>query len=293
MAPADLPDLFKGEQLVVFGRYAGSGDDAITLEGTINGKHRFFTYEKAFAAKNTDYPFIPRLWATRRVGYLLDEIRLRGESKELKDEVTELARKFNIVTPYTAFLILEDEGRRGLAQDVRTLNARGAEEREQLSFGYDSLKRDRSGSLAVSGARSALRLKSAEAPAAALEADRNEGFLGLAMSAPAPAAGRPYAAAAAGQSMAASKPIAQAARERADDYARQSRYVGGRTFYLNESQWVDSEVQKLTNPQRLRVQFGSADYFDLLKKHPEATPWVSVGRNVTFVLGGVVYEIYE
>ena len=49
------------------------------------------------------------LWATRRVGYLLDEIRLHGENAELRDEVTVLARKYGIVTPYTAYLIVEDE----------------------------------------------------------------------------------------------------------------------------------------------------------------------------------------
>ena len=56
--------------------------------------------------------FVPRLWATRRVGFLLDEIRLRGETTELRDETTELARKYGIVTPYTAYLIVEDEDRR-------------------------------------------------------------------------------------------------------------------------------------------------------------------------------------
>jgi Ca-activated chloride channel family protein len=53
--------------------------------------------------------FLPRLWATRRVGYLLEEIRLHGESKELADEVRSLGLKYGIVTPYTAFLVTEKE----------------------------------------------------------------------------------------------------------------------------------------------------------------------------------------
>src|SRR6267142_2086493 len=59
--------------------------------------------------------------AIRRVGYLLDEIRLHGENAELRDEVTELARKYGIVTPYTAYLIMEDEQRRRVPLPMRSL----------------------------------------------------------------------------------------------------------------------------------------------------------------------------
>src|SRR5206468_8181313 len=90
------------------------------IEGTLNGETKRFAYDAKFPGEAADHEFIPRLWATRRVGYLLDEIRLHGENKELKDEVSDLARKYNIVTPYTAFLIIEDERQRGVAQNVRT-----------------------------------------------------------------------------------------------------------------------------------------------------------------------------
>ena len=76
------------------------------VEGNVNGTSRKFTYEVTFSGEKSENEFIPRLWATRRVGYLLDEIRLRGENSELRDEVTELARKYSIVTPYTAYLIM-------------------------------------------------------------------------------------------------------------------------------------------------------------------------------------------
>src|SRR5204863_8157960 len=91
--------------------------------GSVNAETKRFADDVRFPDEASDHEFIPRLWATRRVGYLLDEIRLRGENKELKDEVTELARKYNIVTPYTAYLIIEDERQRGVAQNVRSLNS--------------------------------------------------------------------------------------------------------------------------------------------------------------------------
>src|SRR4029077_3858321 len=47
--PAPLPDLFRGDQLVLVGRYSGRGDSAIVLEGTIDGMARKFTYEVHFA----------------------------------------------------------------------------------------------------------------------------------------------------------------------------------------------------------------------------------------------------
>ncbi len=47
-AAAELPDLFRGEQLVVLGRYSGSGDTALTLAGSVNGTPRVFTTEATF-----------------------------------------------------------------------------------------------------------------------------------------------------------------------------------------------------------------------------------------------------
>src|SRR5262249_3534210 len=120
--PSPLPDLFKGEQLVLVGRYTGKGDSAITIEGTVNGSPKKFTYEATFS-QETEHDFIPRLWATRRVGYLLDEIRLHGENSELRDEVSELARKYGIVTPYTAYLIMEDERGRDVPAPLRSLQS--------------------------------------------------------------------------------------------------------------------------------------------------------------------------
>ena len=52
--------------------------------------------------------FVEHLWARRKVGYLLDQIRVNGEKKELVDEVVALAKKYGIATPYTSYLIVPD-----------------------------------------------------------------------------------------------------------------------------------------------------------------------------------------
>ena len=106
--PYPLPDLFVGSQLVLAGRYSHAGPTTITLSGVVNGRRQTFTYEDVTFRKSGGPDFIPRLWATRKVGYLLKQIRLHGESQELVDEIVDLAVRYGIMTPYTSFLVNED-----------------------------------------------------------------------------------------------------------------------------------------------------------------------------------------
>ena len=299
MYPSPLPDLFKGEQLVLVGRYAGHGEGAVRIEGAVNGEKKEFAYDIKFPDEATDHEFIPRLWATRRVGYLLDEIRLRGESKELKDEVTELARKYGIVTPYTAYLILEDEQQRGVAQNLQTLQFENrVEARRELLANYDGVTRQKAGDQAVGGARSLFRLKSAEAPMDAIAKGNEEIARSYAFNAPAapsPAGGRGAGIAPA---QTAGAPVSvltltESARSRSGEHGQQSRFVGGRTFFQNNGQWIDAEVQTAPKARKIRLPFNSVEYFELLQKHPKAVAWLSLGRNVQFLLGDTIYEIYE
>jgi len=108
MLPVDLPDLFLGSQLILTGRYVGEGSGHMRLTGNIGNNARNFNYPVMFE-ENRDNDFIPRQWATRRVGYLLNQIRLYGENQEVKDEVVELAMRYGIITPYTSMLVVEDE----------------------------------------------------------------------------------------------------------------------------------------------------------------------------------------
>src|SRR5206468_1949497 len=107
--PPQLPDLFQGSQLVILGRYSGQGPTTIKLTGQVGAEPREFVYEINLAAKGgEEREFVEHLWARRKVGYLLDQIRANGETKELLDEVTALAKKYGIATPYTSYLIVPD-----------------------------------------------------------------------------------------------------------------------------------------------------------------------------------------
>jgi Ca-activated chloride channel family protein len=281
MYPAPLPDLFKGEQLVVVGRYSGHGSAAVTIEGKVNGETKKFSEDVKFPDESSENSFIPKLWATRRVGYLLDEIRLHGESAESRDEVTELARKYGIVTPYTAYLIVEDETRRKVPmamQSMQSLSMDGEAQKGAAANWY-AFKNETDGGKAVAGARYGGGLKMAENSASTVAAAK-EANRALGISGPVPAI---TAAPAADSNVR----LAQYSNE------GQGQFVAGRNAFMNNNQWVDSLVQKNANAKHIRIQFNSPEYFALAANEPKALPWLALGQNVQFVLNGTVYDVYE
>jgi Ca-activated chloride channel family protein len=284
MYPSSLPDLFKGEQLVLAGRYSGKGGSAVTIEGTVNGTSKKFAYDLNFPEESSDHEFIPRLWATRRVGYLLDEIRLHGENAELRDEVTDLARKYGIVTPYTAYLIVEDEDRRGVASNMRSMQGLDKDftVRDEAKKSWSRLNQGLDGSRAVGGAQFNGSLKSAmiapASPSVAAAPENVYAMRSLGLSTTHSAAGE--------------LPEVKN-RERLVEYSQQTRFVNGRNFFQNGNQWLDSEVQKQRSARHTRIQFNSPEYFAFAAKNSQALPWLALGQNVQFLLDGIVYEIYE
>ena len=325
--PAPLPDLFNGEQLLVVGRYTGKGNSAAILEGYSGGEKVKKAYELDFPAEAGGHEFIARLWGTRRVGYLLEQIRLHGEAAELKDEVTELARKYGIVTPYTAYLIVEDESRRGLSSGAQSLPGLGrdAGARQEAARSWRQFTTEKGGDAAVLNARSQQAYSSASTAAGAIQAGGGNADLALGVAplastppvnSPAPGVGQSFggapprdaaymrrygrqavgapASAALAAPAAPGGPDAQSdAASRMVDYTRQTQFAGGRNFFQNNGQWIDAGVQKLPKAKHVRIQFGSPEYFDLIKRHPETAPWLALGPQVQFVLGGEVWEVSD
>ena len=155
--PQNLPDLFAGGQLILVGRYREGGPTTITLHGTVNGEAKRFVYEDQFFRLRSGDDFIPRLWATRAIGHLLTEIRLHGENPELVQSVVNLSIRYGIITPYTSYLIEEDDiftqtGRQGIVDEEM-------EEMEEAPLGF-------TGAEAVSEAAAAGEMADAAAPLA-------------------------------------------------------------------------------------------------------------------------------
>jgi Ca-activated chloride channel family protein len=106
--PGNLPDLFAGDEMVVFGRYrgAGSGAPSVTVRGRRNGRQEEF--RTTFADRDNDGArYIAQLWAARKAGALSREIRLRGRTRETMDALKQLALRYGILTEYTSYLVQE------------------------------------------------------------------------------------------------------------------------------------------------------------------------------------------
>ena len=161
MYPRKLGDLFDGDQIVLVGRYdaedarklpsqtAGRGATTLVIKGRYQGKERAFEYNVAVNKVGAKaYQFVEKLWAIRRVGWLMDEIQLRGKSQEVIDELVRLSRDYGIMTPYTSFLADERtplaSGRRlseagsiaakGLGVSMGEEGQRGAANRQKLNL---------------------------------------------------------------------------------------------------------------------------------------------------------------
>ncbi|NJL94097.1 MAG: VWA domain-containing protein [Anaerolineae bacterium] len=250
-----LPDLFLGTQLIIAGRYRDGGPTSLVLRGLVNGERVSYIYENLELSENAGGEVtLPRLWATRRIGTLLNSIRLNGENPELVQSIVTLSLRYGIITPYTSFLIEED--------DIFTQQGReNAATQAEQNLG--SLDDEASGADAVGAADSAFAMQEADAAAP----------MPLATNVPQAAAGGP---AAPGQpAISTDQPL---------------QVVGDRTFILREGVWIDTTF----NPDQMAVTeiaFLSDAYFDLLAENPEIGGYLALGQRVIFVIDGQAYEI--
>jgi Ca-activated chloride channel homolog len=261
--PKDLPDLFKGSNLLVIGRYKRNGSAKITLSGKLKGKQKEFTLKENFASSDDEYNFIPPLWAARRIGHLLDLIRLNGEDKELVEEITSLAREHGIITPYTSYLIMEDEEIRvrggRLIDGLQSLAPR-PELKKMNESDYFRMN-DKSGRASVEVSEEFQSLNSATNYSQTQQGKERLSY--------------------------------KDSKDNLQNLAQQVRNVLGRAVYQQDNYWVDSELQKRETKNKKRIQFNSDEYFALLNKEPETAQFLALGQNVRFYHNNVFYEVYE
>jgi Ca-activated chloride channel family protein len=179
--PTQLPDLFYGEELVVFGRYRGQGNGSVVITGQRNGRQERLSVPAVFASSEPENDFIPRLWASRQIGELTRQIRLEGASPGLVAQVRELGLRYGILTEYTSYLVLEPEmvargavpalerDQMGGAMNSAAQTGRQAFERARASSKFSDSK-----SLAAADAAAEYRLATL-APASASPATRRIG----------------------------------------------------------------------------------------------------------------------
>ncbi|MFM8221176.1 MAG: VWA domain-containing protein, partial [Planctomycetaceae bacterium] len=132
--PKQLTDLYRGEQLVYVGRYRQPGKVRVTLSGVRGAERVSLDAEGELAAQSPDDSliFVERLWATRRIGELIEQLDLEGRNPELIDELVQLSLRHGILTPYTSFL----------AEEATPLGATTVNRRETMKRLEEGLRRE-------------------------------------------------------------------------------------------------------------------------------------------------------
>jgi len=318
--PSKIPDLFAGTQLLILGRYQGSGNVKVDVSGELNGKAKKYSYDLQLPERELGQEFIPKLWASRRIGFLLEEIRLRGENKELKDEVVRLSMEHGVVTPYTAYLV-EEPGLLppgtptplGIRADAQNFFA---ETRSRGATPAAPSSGSGQGGLGGGGG------PATPGGAAGKPAQTKDLFGTYRYKAPADRPSDAVKVTTAGKPLAEKKlaederltlrkyEVQQQARQEADGFQRStganavqasrrvralkeqartesdyevSRTVEGRAFRMEQGVWRDQTATgKLT---LVPVKYGSEAYFKIIAAKPQWAKFLSQGRQVVFRTG--------
>ena len=250
--PRGIPDVFRGAQVTLIGRYTNAStleSIRLRLSGKSNGQTRSYTYDKlSFPLREEANEYLPRLWATRRVGWLMEQVRTNGEQKELRDEIVDLGTRYGIVTPYTSYLATDDK---------------------QIS------------QLPVVGRG---------------VATRNGGFgnlttLSAPKDAPAPASVNMSTGAGAVEESKRARAQQERVFLKEEDRTEAVRRVAGKTFYLLDGVWTDSEFKSDSKLPETVVKFGSDEYFALVKQVPQLGSYLALGNRVVVVFDGRVYRV--
>ncbi|MBI5243167.1 MAG: VWA domain-containing protein [Elusimicrobia bacterium] len=282
--PRDITDIYYGDPVVLFGRYPKEGQGQLILSGRSAGKAARVEIPVDFPKTRTQENYLPRLWAYKKIAHLLDEVRLAGGNSEIIDEIKKLARRYGIVTPYTSLLIAEDSD---MAQFRRPQPSGGGD------FAMEQMREDAGGASPASAVRG-------QAFSRALTKAKSGSLSSLIGAAQSSAIGPMASADSAGGKAAAQSP-AEAAEAKAfakserslpqRPQASEMRQIGSKTFYKRGDAWVDGAFEAEKGLAVEEIEFLSPRYFDLLKDHPEVRGWLSLGKNVTFVLGRKAYRI--
>jgi Ca-activated chloride channel family protein len=261
-------DLFAGDQLVLVGRYHTSGKAKVKLTGKIGDEEKSFDFPAEFTKKSDDdtNAFVAKLWATRRVGDIIDEIDLKGRNEELVKELVALATEHGILTPYTSFFADENVD----VLDVAINRGRALSEVRDLQ--------QAEGQYGFAQRRVKLSLQTAQqAPAAALSGPESGEIPGFAKH-----TGGGYFGGNAWYYDAKADKTAVAAN---------CRQIGRKTFFERSGRLVDSTVTAEQEKKAKKIERYSREYFDLIERHGKhVAQYLALDEPVCINLGGETYE---
>ncbi len=108
LTPNTIGNLYKGQQVVMFGKYSKPGRVSISLTGKVGGEQKEWTCDAVLPEIDIDNPEIERLWALSSIKNVMSEIQETGENDKLRKEVVDLGVEYSLVTNYTAMIVVDD-----------------------------------------------------------------------------------------------------------------------------------------------------------------------------------------
>ena len=261
--PQTLPDVFKGQSITITGRYRNPGKTTITLKGKQGGKTRTFEYNFEFQRRESDNTFVDNIWANRKIAHLLTQIRFNGENNELIESIKSLGLEYGIVTPYTSYLVTEEQ--KELAQ----------------------VQSEVLGGVAPSTVR---RIKS-QREARDMAAESDEESIGSVefFSAVSSRAAAPSASSGKGAVLSSRIQKKLASANKSNNMLITMRRLKNKTFYLRNGIWTEVGLDSI-EPE-VKIDFLSSEYFNLLNENSQLNEILAIGENLKFRWNGKIYLV--
>ncbi len=252
--PVRVPDVFAGEELVLFGRFDGEGQSQITVSGERQGEALEYSTEVVLPEASDANAYIPRLWASRKLGHLERQVWTEGMTEELGEEIRTLALRYGLPSRFTAYLVQEPDAVVGTPMGLDPSPVGGLRGAMRRMLGGGASPADQAaappatGAQAVSAAASARRMRASasEQDLAAAEEELQEDLL---------------------------KGAGPGRRDA----------VGGRIFELRDGVWTD--LAHRSDAEIVSVRAYSPAWFVLVRALPELEPVLRKHENVV-VAGG-------
>lgn len=128
--------VYRGQQLVLFGKYNQGGNARLTLEASLTGEDKTYTSEFVFPDIDTENPELERLWALATIEKIEAMERIgKMVPTESENAIRDLGLHYQIVTDYTSMVVLSDTAfaDRGIERHNQTRIAREQQARVQRS----------------------------------------------------------------------------------------------------------------------------------------------------------------
>ena len=128
--------VYRGQQLVFFGRYNQGGNARVTLEASLTGEDKTYTTEFVFPDIDTDNPELERLWALATIEKIEAMERIgKIQPSESENAIRDLGLSYQIVTDHTSMVVLSDTAfaDRGIERHNQTRIVREQQARTQRS----------------------------------------------------------------------------------------------------------------------------------------------------------------